>query len=163
MVSEWNDWKSHGGYIYCLWHGRNTNIYYHLLQSILVTHYQPTGGGNILPLSFSLFHLEFRCSLTWVLGIKNSELLLQILVSFFVQSRKEMCKEYLLSPFPALTFLRQFCHLWLLRVSFVVFDLVISGIWAAHLPQVRPSKHSSDNPKASFWGSIKCKKNGSYW
>jgi hypothetical protein len=52
----------------------------------------------------------------------------QIFVDFIVQSRKEICKEYLLSPFSALTFSRQFCHLWLLRLSFVVFDLVICGI-----------------------------------
>ena len=52
----------------------------------------------------------------------------QILVNFSVQSRKEMCKEKLLLPFSTFTFGWQICHLWLLRVSFVVFDLVISGI-----------------------------------
>ena len=58
----------------------------------------------------------------------NDEKTQQILVNFFVQSRKGMCKESLLSPFSTLTFLQQFCHLWLLRLSFVAFDLVICGI-----------------------------------
>jgi hypothetical protein len=52
----------------------------------------------------------------------------QIVVIFSVQSRKEICKESLLPPFSTLTFLRLFCHLWLLRLSFVAFDLVISGL-----------------------------------
>ena len=72
----------------------------------------------------------------------------QIFVNFFMQSRKRLCKEKLLLPHSTFTFCWQICHLWLLRLSFVAFDLVICGIWAAHLPQVRASKHSSDNPKA---------------
>ena len=84
-----------------------------------------------------------------------SEKTRQILVSFSVQSRKEMCKESLLSCFSPFIFSRQFCHLWLLRVSLVAFDLLIWGFWHAHLPQVRASKHSSDNPKASFSDSEK--------
>jgi hypothetical protein len=76
------------------------------------------------------------------------EKLRQNLVNFFVQSRKEIYKESLLPHSHSSTFSRKNCHLWLLRVSFVVFDLVICGILAAHLPQVRASKHSSDNPRA---------------
>ena len=52
----------------------------------------------------------------------------QIFVDFIVQSRKEICKESLLLCFSAFTFGWKICHLWLLRVSFVVFDLVICGI-----------------------------------
>ena len=52
----------------------------------------------------------------------------QIFVDFSVQSRKELCKELLLPSFSVFTFDWQICHLWLLRVSFVVFDLVICGI-----------------------------------
>ena len=72
----------------------------------------------------------------------------QIFVNFFMQSRKRLCKEKLPSRSSTFTFRHKICHLWLLRLSFVAFDLVICGIWAAHLPQVRASKHSSDNPKA---------------
>ena len=53
---------------------------------------------------------------------------LQIFVNFSIHSRKEICKESLLSRFSTFTFWGQNCHLWLLRVSFVVFDLVICGI-----------------------------------
>jgi len=59
---------------------------------------------------------------------KNAEKTRQIYVNFSDQSRKEICKESLLSSFLTLTFSRQFCHLWLLRMSLVAFDLVICGI-----------------------------------
>ena len=72
----------------------------------------------------------------------------QIFVNFFMQSRKRLCKEKLLSRSSTFTWCWQTCHLWLLRLSFVAFDLVICGILAAHLQQVRASKHSSDNPKS---------------
>jgi hypothetical protein len=52
----------------------------------------------------------------------------QNLVNFFVQSRKRKCKESLLPYSRPFTFCWQICHLWLLRVSFVAFDLVICGI-----------------------------------
>ncbi len=52
----------------------------------------------------------------------------QIFVDFSVQSRNEICKEYLLLCFSAFTFCWPSCHLWLLRMSFVAFDLVICGI-----------------------------------
>jgi hypothetical protein len=67
--------------------------------------------------------------LSAILPTRNSsEKTRQILVSFSIQSRKEMCKESLLSYFSPFIFSRQFCHLWLLRVSLVAFDLVICGI-----------------------------------
>jgi hypothetical protein len=69
------------------------------------------------------FHLKH-----WLCCFFIFEKMRQIFVDFIVQSRKEICKESLLSCFSALTFSRLFCHLWLLRVSFVVFDLVICGI-----------------------------------
>ena len=94
---------------------------------------------------------EFYIGWLW-LGHRNSyEKMRQILVSFSVQSRKEMCKESLLSCFDSLTFSWWICQLWLLRVSYVANEPLTWGIWHAHLPQVRASKHSSDNPKASFW------------
>ena len=77
-----------------------------------------------------------------------SEKTRQNLVSFSVQSRKEICKESLLSRFSPFTFSRQFCHLWLLRVSYVANEPLTCGFWHAHLPQVRALKHSSDDPKA---------------
>ena len=73
--------------------------------------------SSLLLLSISLLSLLF-----------SYEKPRQIFVDFFVQSRKEICKESLLSCFSALTFGWQICNLWLLRVSFVAFDFVISGI-----------------------------------
>ena len=102
----------------------------------------------------------------------------QIFVSFSVQSRKGICKESLLLPFSTLTFLRLFCHLWLLRVSFVAFEGVICGFWGCHLwpltlsfaasePLIchkwEPQSIALTTPKQRFRGSIKCKKNGSCW
>ena len=64
-----------------------------------------------------------------ILLTRNSyEKMRQILVRFSVQSRKEMSKESLLSCLYSLTFSWRICHLWLLRVSYVAFDLVICGI-----------------------------------
>ena len=73
--------------------------------------------SSLLLLSISLLSLLF-----------SYEKLRQIFVDFSVQSRKEMCKESLLSCFSVFTFDWQISHLWLLRLSFVVFDLVICGI-----------------------------------
>ena len=73
--------------------------------------------SSLLLLSISLLSLLF-----------SYEKPQQILVDFSVQSRKEMCKDLLLFCFSVFTFEWQICHLWLLRVPFVVFDLVICGI-----------------------------------
>ena len=84
-----------------------------------------------LPLFFG-FSMPFSSlrllSISLLSLLFSYEKLRQIFVDFSVQSRKEMCKESLLSYFSAFTFSWQICHLWLLRVSFVAFDLVISGI-----------------------------------
>ena len=67
-----------------------------------------------------------------IMGVDNCinyyEFLLQNLVNFIVQSRVEIVVEKrFLCSFPS-TFEEWICHLWLLRLSFVVFDLVICGI-----------------------------------
>ena len=74
---------------------------------------------------------KLRCTeeiKTSILLARNSyEKTRQILVSFSVQSRKEICKESLLSRFSPFTFSRQFCHLWLLRVSYVANEPLTCG------------------------------------
>ena len=79
-------------------------------------------GFSMLFSSLRLFSISF---LSLLFSYEKPR---QIFVDFSVQSRKEMCKELLLFCFSVFTFDWQICHLWLLRVSFVVFDLVISGI-----------------------------------
>ena len=60
--------------------------------------------------------------------INYYEFLLQMLVNFIVRSRVEIgVKSRFSCSFP-LTSEELVCHLWLLRLSFVAFDLVISGI-----------------------------------
>ena len=48
------------------------------------------------------------------------------------------------------------CHLWSLTLSFAAFEPLICHKWEPQSIALTTQKHR-------FWGSIKCKKNGSRW